>query len=75
MSISRRHFLKLSGTTLAVLAAGLEVDVPKLHAAGHKLKLKDAKEFNLPEAQKAIEELTEQTLFEIYEDMEGGLNE
>ncbi len=31
-------------------------------------KLKDAKEFNLAEAQKAIEELTEQTLFEIYED-------
>ena len=44
MSISRRHFLKLSGTTLAVLAAGLEVAVPKLHAAGRKLKLKDAKE-------------------------------
>ena len=44
MIISRRQFLKLSGSTLAVLTAGLEINVQEVRAAGYNLKIKDAKE-------------------------------
>ena len=44
MNISRRHFLKLSGSTLAVLAAGLDINVQEAKAASYTLKIKDAKE-------------------------------
>lgn len=45
MSLSRRQFLKLSGSTLAILASGLNFDVEEAKAAGYSLKLREAKEY------------------------------
>jgi len=44
MNISRRRFLQLSGSTMAVLTAGLDINLQEAQAAGYNLKIKDAKE-------------------------------
>jgi formate dehydrogenase major subunit len=44
MRLNRRQFIKLSASTMAVLAAGLGVDESAARAAGQSWKLKDTKQ-------------------------------
>jgi formate dehydrogenase major subunit len=45
MALSRRKFIKLSLSTAAVLATGLDFDTERAKAAGYSLKLRDATEY------------------------------
>lgn len=45
MNLSRRQFIKLSGSTLAILSAGLNFDVEEAKATGYALKLRDTTEY------------------------------
>lgn len=45
MTLSRRQFIKLSVSTVGVLASGLNFDVNEARAAGYSLKLSDATEY------------------------------
>ena len=45
MSLSRRDFLKVSGTTAASVAAGTGLDLAPVEAAATSLRIKEAKAF------------------------------